>query len=230
MPKKNHFLNNILLLSVFLGASLQARTAKSQALKILATDTFIGTFNGALLGAGTMALSNKVNVAPIRFGVGMGTLYGMGIGIADITQMHGDQPYEVNGSVSSAGNSAQVILMDTFFGGIAGSLVGLSISLIGNQKVSKGLQYGMGAGVWAGFGFGVVDAFYFGKTHPLFGKGPKLGENYSENSGLIHLSTDKMGHFSFVNPIAINMPETSQTGLGVKTHLGMEVAHWRISL
>lgn len=230
MTIKSSILRNFLILPVFLIVLFQTNILKAQALKILATDTFIGTFNGALLGGGTMALENKVDVAPIRFGVGVGTLYGLGIGVADVSRMKNGQPYEVNGTVNSAGNSAQIILMDTFYGGIAGSLVGMSISLIGNQKVVKGLQYGIGAGVWAGFGFGVVDVFYFGQNHPLFGKTQKIAYSDSGNSGLIQLNTRKIGHFSFVNPVAVSMPVTSKMGLGIKTHLGLEVAHWQISL
>lgn len=130
--------------------------------KILALDTIIGAVNGSGLGLATMAIADDEDLGPLRVGFGGGTLYGLGLGIYDVSQQAGSG-YMVSGAFGSASNTAQIIAMDTFYGGLTGGVVGFAISLIGNTDMVKGLQYGAGYGTWTGFAFGLVDAFVLSK-------------------------------------------------------------------
>ncbi|MEX0857288.1 MAG: hypothetical protein WD016_04035, partial [Balneolaceae bacterium] len=54
--------------------------AHSQTIELLAGNTLNGAMNGTLLGGATMAVTNNTDFAPLRVGVGLGTLYGIGMG------------------------------------------------------------------------------------------------------------------------------------------------------
>lgn len=199
--------------------------SQAQVLRVLASDTFIGTFNGALLGAGTMALGNSGNVAPLRYGVGFGTLYGLSMGAVDVSSIKTGNPYMRESTLNTTGTSAQIVLMDTFYGGAAGVVVGFAISLIANQPIAKGLQYGSGAGVWAGFGFGVMDAFYLSKPAS---SPSSLNIHSSGRSGILTIGNAKTS-VSFIQPVTILTTEPTSHGLERKIHAGLQVADLRIS-
>ncbi len=140
--------------------------ARAQSLQPLAGNTLMGTANGTLLGLGTMALANSGDPTPLRVGVGMGTLYGLGLGIYDLTYTGIGNGSRIDGMFNSAGYTGQIILMDTFYGGATGGIVGVAIALMVNEPLVEGLQYGVGTGLWAGFAFGLADAFYYSNTIP----------------------------------------------------------------
>lgn len=221
--KKNrhpHVLFLLLSLSLLFPSISQA-----QVLKVLASDTFIGIFNGALLGAGTMALSNNGDAAPLRYGVGFGTLYGLSMGAVDVSSIKTGKSYTRESTLNTTGTSAQIILMDTFYGGAAGVVVGFAISLIANQPIAKGLQYGSASGVWAGFGFGVMDAFYLSKPTST----PTSSNMQSSgHSGLLTIGNAKTS-VSFIQPVTILTTEPTSHGLERKLHAGLQVADLRIS-
>lgn len=150
------------LLAVFVILLSFSKPTCAQSGKILALDTIIGAVNGSGLGLATMAITDDSHLGPVRVGFGAGTLYGLGLGIYDVTQQAGSG-YMISGAFSSATNTAQIVAMDTFYGGLTGGIVGFAISLIGNTDMVKGLQYGAGYGTWAGFGFGLIDAFVISK-------------------------------------------------------------------
>jgi hypothetical protein len=156
------------LITLFFITPSQAQTGK-----ILALDTIIGAVNGSGLGLATMAIADNNDYGPLRVGFGAGTLYGLGLGIYDVSQQAGSG-YMVSGAIGSASNTAQIVAMDTFYGGLTGGVVGFAISLIGNTDMVKGLQYGAGYGTWAGFGFGLIDAFVISK---------QSGYDFSDDDG-----------------------------------------------
>jgi hypothetical protein len=149
----------IIILSIaFLCTLIPHQKANAQGLRIIASNTAMGALNGAMLGGASMALFNNDDVRPLRFGVGFGTLAGLGLGIYDFSQSQGGI-YTIDGVFNSANYTSQIILMDTFYGAVIGTLVGVAITFIMDDKVIYGIQYGVGAGTWAGFAFGLVDAF-----------------------------------------------------------------------
>lgn len=193
-------------------------TAESQVVRGLANNTFAGTVNGALLGGATMALSNNDHFAPIRFGVGLGTLAGMGIGIYDASI---NPSGYVEGTFHTSSNSGYIILTDTFYGAAAGTVVGVAISLVGNKRVASGAQYGAGAGAWAGFTFGLADAFYLSYQTT----GIDYFSSRQQNAGLIQWQPGSRSHIGFLNPSVYAFPESGPQTLSVKGRFGVELAN-----
>jgi len=134
------------------------KSVKGQSIELLAGNTLNGTANGALLGGAFMGLTNNPDFSPLRVGVGLGTLYGIGVGAYDISQTNGGSMI-VTGTFNDGNNSSIIVLLDTFYGAAAGSVIARSVMLVANEPIVKGLQYGASAGAIAGFGFGIVDSF-----------------------------------------------------------------------
>lgn len=149
---------------------------QAQGLQTLAGSTLVGSANGALLGIGTMALANTTDLAAIRVGIGSGTLYGLGIGAYDITARQIGSGYRVEGMFNSANYSAMIVLLDTFYGGLTGSIVGTALQLMADKPLIEGIQYGSGIGLWGGFVFGLADVFLFSDPVPAFGAVPTQGQ------------------------------------------------------
>jgi hypothetical protein len=146
---------------------------QAQGLQTLAGSTLVGSANGALLGIGTMALANTTDLAAVRVGIGSGTLYGLGIGAYDITARQVGSGYRVEGMFNSANYSAMIVLLDTFYGGLTGSIVGTALQLMADKPLIDGIQYGSGVGLWGGFVFGLADVFLFSDPVPMFGAVPE---------------------------------------------------------
>lgn len=190
------FRNFLLLLSIFFIAFQQQSFA--QKIEILAGNTFNGAMNGAMLGGATMALQNSNDIAPVRFGVGLGTIAGMGIGVYDMAQVQKGEKFFISGTFNDGNVTSIIILLDTFYGGVAGSLVGTAITLMSNQPVVEGLQYGSGAGLWAGFAFGLLDAFALSK--PQNGMVSVNRSTPKTAAGLLSYHGNKSMSVGFVSP------------------------------
>jgi hypothetical protein len=147
-----------LFMTFILILSSHPQQTSAQGLRIIASNTVLGALNGAMLGGASMALANDDDWRPMRFGVGFGTLGGLGLGIYDFAKA-GSGTRSVQGVFNSANYTTQIILQDTFYGAVIGTLVGMAVTLIIDERVVYGLQYGVGAGTWAGFAFGMVDVF-----------------------------------------------------------------------
>lgn len=132
--------------------------ANAQTIEILAGNTLNGTVNGTLLGGATMALTGNSNFDALRVGVGAGTLYGIGVGVYDVTNAQGQQLI-VSGLFNDGNNTSIIVLLDTFYGAAAGAIIASSIMLIAEEPIVDGLRYGSATGAWLGFGVGLVDAF-----------------------------------------------------------------------
>ncbi len=155
-------LSCILMLVLFSG--LFHSQGKAQKLKTMASNTFNGAMTGGILGGGTMALQNSDHWGPVRFGVGLGTLGGLAIGAHDVAQTSEGQTYLIDGTFNNGHATTVIILLDTIYGGATGALVGTAVQLMLDEPIVEGIQYGAGAGVWGGFLFGMMDAFYLSNT------------------------------------------------------------------
>ncbi|MCH2451274.1 MAG: hypothetical protein MK198_14170 [Gracilimonas sp.] len=134
------------------------QTANAQTIELLAGNTLNGTVNGTLLGGATMALTGNPDFDALRVGVGAGTLYGIGVGVYDVTTSGGQQII-VSGLFNDGNNTSIIVLLDTFYGAAAGAIIASSVMLIAEEPIIDGLRYGSSTGAWIGFGFGLVDAF-----------------------------------------------------------------------
>lgn len=135
--------------------------AQSQTLRILTINTASGALTGTALGTAVVALqdNSEIDLYPVQFGMGMGTLMGLGTGIYDMSRSGGQHGYYVQGLISRSGTTGSIILLDTAYGAATGTIVGVAISLMTQSPVVKGMQFGAAAGAWGGFAFGLVDAF-----------------------------------------------------------------------
>jgi len=140
--------------------------AKAQPARTIAFSTLEGAVTGAVLGAGTMALKNDGDLDPLRIGTGAGTIYGAASGIYDVVTMDKGQQ-TVYGLFSTGSTSVEIVLRDTFYGGVAGTALGAAVVMISGEKFTEGLRNGLGAGVWTGFGFGLIDAYIVGSNNQM---------------------------------------------------------------
>lgn len=152
----------LIILSVTFGST------HAQSLKLAAGNTLIGTANGAIIGLSVMGLNDNTDWTPIRFGVGAGTLYGLGAGIYDVSQSDGFGFYSVDGVFNSTEYSSLIALLDTFYGSVTGTVLGLAIALMADDDIVKFMQYGASAGAIGGFAFGLVDAFYLSSSSSTY--------------------------------------------------------------
>ena len=74
----------------------------------------------------------------------------------------------ISGVFNDGSNSSIIILLDTFYGAAGGAILGTAVMLVANRPIIDGLQYGSGAGAWAGFAFGLLDSFVFAERNRDF--------------------------------------------------------------
>lgn len=189
------------VLSFFL---LSAPFAEAQKLQTVFGNIGFGAANGAALGAATMALQNTKNANPVTFGIGAGILGGAAIGAYDLS--YNANNASVNGLFNNAPLSGAIIFLDTVYGAGAGSLIGIAFSLMGAGDFSDGLRIGMGVGAWAGFAFGLADAFYFAqqKSDTFFDYSYQPGINpYSTAYGFLNVHDGNQASVSLFNPVFV---------------------------
>lgn len=169
-----------ILLTVVLLMTLSSG-AFAQAMKVTAANTGLGALNGALLGLGAMGLSgNSDDLTPLRVGVGFGTLYGLGMGIYDVTANTFNGVTDIKyGMLHSSEYSAMIPMFDTVYGGATGAVVGMAVSLINGTSIRKGFVNGGSVGLFGGFLFGITDVLYFSqtRTNSLFEPGSSGGND-----------------------------------------------------
>lgn len=183
------------------------RQTEAQSIKLVGQNTLNGAVNGVLLGGATMALQDTDEFGPIRVGLGTGTLYGIGVGIHDVSLIDKGQQFYLSGTFNDATNSSIIPLLDTIYGAAGGALIASSVSLIIKEPLVDALQYGSGVGAWIGFGFGMIDAFFLAEG-PDFTQASAQGssnvsgfityENKSESVeiGMISPTMFKQAHIS----------------------------------
>lgn len=175
--------------------------AHSQSFKIIGTNTLMGAATGTGLGFGTMMINNNFDdFGPLRVGFGAGTLAGLGLGVYDVTYSSGF----IDGYLTSASTTGQVVAMDTFYGAATGAVVGFAITLISNDDILSGGRVGAGIGAYAGFLFGLAESFLLnsGGSSDIGGYGAMYANPKSVN-GFVQV-TDKNYSLGILSPSMIN--------------------------
>ena len=172
-----------------------------------------------------MALSNSDDFSALRVGIGMGTLYGVGMGAYDITT-GGGQEVLVSGLFNDGNNSSIIVLLDTFYGAALGSVVVVAVTLVANERITTGLQYGAGIGAWAGFGFGIFDTFVLAER--TFAPMAVANTNQDAN-GLIGLNFENKSSFGFINPTLIRTSQLKQNDINSTVSPAVEMINFRFN-
>ena len=202
------------------------KSVKGQSIELLAGNTLNGTANGALLGGAIMGLTNNPDFAPLRVGVGLGTLYGIGVGAYDISQTNGGSMI-VTGTFNDGNNSSIIVLLDTFYGAAAGSVIASSVMLVANEPIVKGLQYGASAGAIAGFGFGIVDSFILSEKI-IPGASASVPSRIAD--GLLALNFQDGKSIGFLSPSLIRSYDIRGDQLTTKYRPAVNLLNLRINL
>jgi hypothetical protein len=173
-----------------------------------------------------MALNNSTDFSPLRVGVGLGTLYGIGTGAYDVAASGGQQLI-VSGLFNDGNNTSIIVLLDTFYGAAAGAIITTSIMLVAEKPLVEGLQYGSAIGAWVGFGVGVIDAFALSerKTPP---SAAYLTPSNSAD-GLVGIQFNEKTSIGLVSPSVIQTLRTNQTGLNTKINASVDLLNLKVS-
>tara|TARA_R110002124_G_scaffold135815_1_gene298828 strand:- start:6037 stop:6699 length:663 start_codon:yes stop_codon:yes gene_type:complete len=214
-----------LIFTAVLTLTLSTFSAQAQTVELLAGNTLNGAVQGTLLGGAVMALSNSDDFAALRIGVGLGTLYGIGMGAYDITS-GGGQEVVVSGLFNDGNNSSIIVLLDTFYGAALGSIVVVAVTLVANEPIVSGLQYGAGIGAWAGFGFGIFDTFVLAER--TFAPVAIASAN-NKASGLIGMSFENNSSFGFINPTLIRTSQVTTNDFTSTIQPAVEMVNFRIN-
>ncbi|MDI6401200.1 hypothetical protein QLX67_04280 [Balneolaceae bacterium ANBcel3] len=205
----------------------------AQTFRIVTVNTASGAATGAALGGATIGLMNDYEPYALRFGVGMGTLMGLGTGFYDLSNARGGGFY-VDGLIHSANASGVIILTDTFYGAATGAIAGLAISLMTKDAdYLKGLQYGSSAGAWVGFAFGLIDAFALSSPGSYdFDDYNNFYDDYSSHmnhpGGLFGMVSDNDRlTIGFINPVFVQSVNLEQEK--IQSHFAVELARVHLS-
>lgn len=225
---KNFIKSSLIVLSIVLGLGIQQ--SQAQSVKLFFGDLLNGAANGAALGGATMALQNSGDIAPVRVGVGLGVLYGAGIGLYDNSIVPKGQQFYISGTFNDGRNSTIIVLLDTFYGAAGGAAIGGAISLVANDPILDGIQYGSGAGAWLGFGFGLIDAFVLAEGPnelQAFSNSKKL--NHAE--GLVQLSHPSENvNIGLIHPTLFSQKEIKTNAIKTNYNMGVQLLNINIGL
>lgn len=230
LKKGNILVSGFLALFIMVTAH---STASGQSLKILAGSAFNGAVTGSMLGGATMAVQDDVNWDYVQVGVGGGIITGVGLGIYDVTRIQSGQSYYVSGTFNDGQSTSIIVLLDTFYGSATGALIGSAVMLMTDEYIVDGLQYGSGIGAWAGFGFGLVDAFLISNISG--GGGGGYGGGYADAApGIINMQydTEKAGLWDvgLLSPNMVSQPEVKQNGFGTNQNMALNLLNLKVSL
>ena len=219
------YIKSFLTLLLFLSLCTQKSEAQSYTIEILGGNVLNGVLQGAALGGATMAITDDVDLAPIRVGVGMGILYGIGVGIYDVKAAKG-QKLLVQGSFNNGHNTAIIVLLDTGYGAAAGGIIATAAMLVANEPLLDGLQYGVGVGAFAGFGFGIFDAFVLSSRGPA----PVASlKSKTDVNGLITMSNASQNlQFGFISPALYDNFRITSTEILSQPQMGMNALNVKI--
>ena len=219
----------LLILLVIIAGSHTPNSADAQSVELLAGNTLNGAMNGVVLGGATMALRNTDEFDALRVGLGAGTLYGIGMGIYDVTQIQKGQQFYISGTFNDGVNHSIIVLLDTFYGAAGGALIASSISLILQDPIVDGLQYGAGVGAWAGFGFGLVDAFVLSEG-PNYSEPQAATQNQSTSGLLTYSNRAGSVNIDMISPRLVQQKKLSKSTLEANYSAAVDVFQLQISL
>ncbi len=218
----------LLFLLILFTGSIYNSSASGQSVELLAGNTLNGAMNGVVLGGATMALQNSDEFEPLRVGLGAGTLYGIGLGVYDVTQTQKGQQFYISGTFNDGTNTSILVLLDTFYGAAGGALIASSVSLIIQEPVVDALQYGSGIGAWAGFGFGLIDAF-------ILAEGPSPSESVTSGglnsvSGLLTYSNSTQSvKVGMISPELITQKQLTHSTLKINYNASVNVVNLKVN-
>lgn len=177
------------IVALFLATIIVPSDTKAQTIDLVGGNVLNGAVTGTVLGVGVMGFQNSNNFAPLRVGLGAGILGGAGIALHDVTTTPEGQQFFISGTFNDGNNSSIIILLDTMYGVGTGAVLGTAVMLIQNKPLVEGLQYGGASGAWAGFGFGLLDAFMFAERNRDFtaAKFLKRSSLIETNAGLLEI-------------------------------------------
>ncbi len=201
--------------------------SKGQTIELLAGNTLNGAVNGTLLGGATMALNNSSDFAPLRVGVGLGTLYGVGVGAYDIGSSGGQQLI-VQGLFNDGNNTSIIVLLDTFYGAAAGAVVTTSVMLVANEPLVEGLQYGAGIGAWVGFGVGLIDAFALSKR--ITPTSTAMKSSVPQADGLVGIQFNDKTSIGLVSPSITATYQPTDNGISRRFSPSVNLLNLKINL
>lgn len=217
------------LLFIFFVAITFTGPIQAQSIKILGGNTLNGAMTGTILGGATMALQNTNDFDALRVGLGAGTLYGIGVGVYDLSRTSTGEVYYVSGIFNDGDNTSIIVLLDTFYGAAAGAIVATAFNLIANEPVTESLQYGAGIGAWTGFGFGLIDGFILSQRPGDFA--PEQPAASSGASGLIQISDkQKKFHLSLLDPGIYSLTVIHHSSITVKPVPALDVVSFNVRL
>lgn len=197
----------VLFLVITFVFTMHSRTLNAQSVELMGGNVLNGALTGTVLGVGVMGLQNSDDFDPLRVGLGAGILGGAATAVYDITTLPRGQEFFISGTFNDGNNSSIIILLDTMYGAGAGAVLGAAVMLIQNDRIVKGFQYGGGAGVWAGFAFGLADAFMFAERNRDF-----TAARFLNRSSIIKTEVGSLD-IEIGEPVLYRSPEAAfQTG------------------
>lgn len=204
-----------------------ANRASSQTIKLLGGNTLNGAVTGVALGGSVMGLQNSDDLAPVRIGLGAGTLFGIGVGFYDVSKVSKGEQFYISGTFNDGTNTSIIVLLDTFYGAAAGAIIASSVTLITNKSIVDALQYGSSAGAWAGFGFGLIDAFALAKGPGDFSAS---ANSVNEADGMLLLTgKNQKINVGLINPSLFSYNKVYQQSLQKRTAFNMQLVNLNIN-
>lgn len=217
----------------FIVASSHVQPTRAQSIKILAGNTLNGAITGTMLGGAAMGLRNSEDFAPLRVGVGAGTLYGIGVGVYDLSHVSKGEQFYISGTFNDGDNSTIIVLLDTFYGASGGAIVATSFNLIANEPIADGLQYGASIGAFAGFGFGLIDAFLLAEKPGDFAPAQPAPADPSDGSGFLSISDTagkKRYRIDILKPAFYSLTDIGRSSISLKQAPGVDLVRFKVGL
>ena len=225
-----------LVLGVILSVVFIQKPIQAQSVQILSSNALNGAINGVVLGGAQMFLTDKKVNAPfnknledlsaLQVGLGLGTLYGVGMGAFDVVTGEGREIL-VSGFFNDGDNSSIIVLMDTFYGAAGGGLIAMSLSLVANDPLVDATKYGMGLGAFIGFGFGVIDTFIIAERSSE----PVSMTYYTPQTadGLASITFDNGASIGLINPSISSTLELTQTSFSQVYRPTVDIINLRVN-
>lgn len=218
-----------LLFLIIFGITIFQNSLKAQSIELLGGSTLNGAMNGVLLGGATMALQNSNDFRPVEIGLGAGTLFGIGLGAYDISQIDKGEQFYISGTFNDGTNRSILVLLDTIYGATGGMVVGTSVTLILQERIGKGLQYGAGAGAWVGLGFGLIDAFALSEK-PANLQASSTGSKRSVGGLFTYQNAQQSIQVGMMNPEIIQQKQLSTNQLQNNYSPAVNVVELQVNL
>ncbi|MCH8491467.1 MAG: hypothetical protein LAT81_16305, partial [Oceanicaulis sp.] len=147
-------------------------------------------------------------------------------GVYDVSKMDGLGFYYVEGLFNSTEYTSLIVLLDTFYGGVTGSVLGLAISLMADEHVGRYMMYGASAGSMAGFAFGLVDAFYFSTSTGSFSSNMQY-RDYQHVDGMLVLRNNSL-NLGLIQPTVYETQNFSTGNALRDVQPGLQFAHLKL--